>query len=116
MKNHPKSGQVVTVKTGPHAGKSFRVVDYVVTQAQGKRIDRIAAMRGYLDVLRARGVHIDDSIVFGKFLPDMAFACLPDSELKVEPSKAAEPEKLAEVKPLKRKKKDGTQKADRNDS
>ena len=112
MRTHPKKGHIVTIKSGPYAGKNLLVIDWLESQYQGKPIHRIKAADKFLAPLKGRGVKLDSDIVFGKLYPSMEFMCLPDSELRTEVSKPAlevvDTEKVRAIKPKKKKNADTT--------
>lgn len=123
MKSHPKKGQPVTVKSGPHKGKTFLVIDYLAIQFQGKDITRIKIPE--ITALRNRKMPLDSDVIWGKFYPEMQYACVHDSELKlsVVDSEKEDPKvkqisksQQRRLKIQKEEKKDASQGSTRTDS
>lgn len=86
MAKHPKAGMPVKIANGHYKGQYYYVIDYLINQYQGKKIEKVLKSfhPGVEAELKQRGCSVDDRIVWGKIYPSMNFLCLHDDELVVD--------------------------------
>lgn len=83
MEKHPLAGKPVKIANGPLKGQYFIIIDWLLAQFQGKRIEKIQkAHPGMFAGLKKRKVPIDGKLIWGKMYPEMNFMMVHDDELR----------------------------------
>ena len=105
MKKHKMAGKPVMIESGKLKGRYFKVIEYLVTQYQGKAIEKLAKTKqSLIGPALSRKQPLDDGLVFGILLTQDGtgkgeYTCVHDNELIVAPVSKSEEKRLAIVKP-----------------